>query len=74
MPVKDIVTELIQTVTKEAKDEKCCLNCNYSFFSRLQESGLCHNHDQVKGHKHPKVVGEFSRCVNWEIKKSGRKK
>lgn len=74
MTTKDIVTDLIYTVTKEAKNEKCCLNCSYSFFSRLQESGLCHNYNQVKGHTYPKVISEFSKCGNWEIKKIVRKK
>jgi len=66
MATKDVVDDLIETTTREAKNDKRCINCKYSYFSKLQESGLCHNQEQVRGHWYPKVVNEFYRCEYWE--------
>jgi len=74
MATKDIVDDLIETSKTDAKDEEYCLNCKYSFFSELQETGLCHNQEQVKGHWYPKVVNEFFRCEHWEARQNGKKK
>jgi len=71
---KEAIDYLIRLSVARAKRKKDCLNCKYSYFAPYQESGLCHNNDQVKGHNYPKVVNEWFRCEFWEKKNVQRRR
>jgi hypothetical protein len=74
MPTKFIVQNLITDSIKLANETHCCLNCRYSYFQPLGETGGCHNVNQVRGNIHPKMVVEFYTCSYWEAKKNGKEK
>lgn len=59
---------ILFNATESASKEHICLNCKFSYFQEINDSGLCHNENQVKGHMYPKVVNEFHHCKYWEKK------
>ena len=68
MATEDKIQKLISDTNESVQAERVCINCKFSYFGLYQESGFCHNVKRVEGNIYPKVVGDFSTCLEWTKK------